>query len=191
MSNLEIEIWALIWVIINNQLIWLRNSILLRKEKSAHLFVYDHQARSTVKCSQQLLALIEYFAHLFHEMSNEWIHRPSALIRYLKKIRRILRMWWSIFDPTSITCMLVRIKSKYLNWLFHHMGKFLTDEICFRSALVFPPVSNFRRFLIHHLVDTTFRKEELSTLSIGSLYARRTVVYPSVLKPMYNIVDVL
>ncbi|XP_025190569.1 uncharacterized protein MAL13P1.304 [Melanaphis sacchari] len=54
-------------------------------------------------------------------------------------------------------------------------------------VLIFPPVSARNRFLVHNLVQTFFN--ELNTISIGSSYGRRIVVYHSSLKPMYCEVD--
>ncbi|VVC44485.1 R3H domain [Cinara cedri] len=51
-----------------------------------------------------------------------------------------------------------------------------------KHVLVFPPLSARNRFLIHNLVQNFFN--ELNTISIGSSYGRRTVVYHSSLKPM-------
>ncbi|XP_001606474.1 R3H and coiled-coil domain-containing protein 1 isoform X1 [Nasonia vitripennis] len=44
-----------------------------------------------------------------------------------------------------------------------------------RRVLLFPPVNNYRRFLIHQLVQDNFG-DLLQTFSIGQGYARRTVV---------------
>jgi len=50
-------------------------------------------------------------------------------------------------------------------------------------VLIFPPVSARNRFLVHTLVQTFFN--QLNTISIGSSYGRRLVVYHSSLKPMH------
>ncbi|XP_008184762.1 R3H and coiled-coil domain-containing protein 1 isoform X1 [Acyrthosiphon pisum] len=49
-------------------------------------------------------------------------------------------------------------------------------------VLIFPPLSARNRFLVHTLVQKFFN--ELNTVSIGSSYGRRIVVYHSSLKPM-------
>ncbi|KAG8038594.1 hypothetical protein G9C98_006290 [Cotesia typhae] len=43
-----------------------------------------------------------------------------------------------------------------------------------KRVLLFPPVNNYRRFIIHSIVQDNF--QELSTFSIGQGYERRTVV---------------
>lgn len=52
---------------------------------------------------------------------------------------------------------------------------FLNQEEFRKSVLIFPPVNNYRRFLIHK-VSEEIPSEELSTFSIGQGFNRRTVV---------------
>lgn len=49
------------------------------------------------------------------------------------------------------------------------------DNVLFVSVLVFPPVSNYRRFLIHRCVEE-LDLPELTTFSIGVSDERRTIV---------------
>ncbi|XP_046998088.1 uncharacterized protein LOC124613430 [Schistocerca americana] len=51
---------------------------------------------------------------------------------------------------------------------------FVTTHKNQRSVLIFPPVSNYRRFLIHKLCEETYTN--LKTFSVGQGLARRTVV---------------
>jgi len=70
-------------------------------------------------------------------------------------------------------------KLQYLTTFFYS----LFFCLCFRNVvLIFPPLSARNRFLVHTLVQKFFN--ELNTVSIGSSFGRRIVVYHSSLKPM-------
>ncbi|CAH0396199.1 unnamed protein product [Bemisia tabaci] len=46
-----------------------------------------------------------------------------------------------------------------------------------QGILLFPPVSKYRRFLIHKLIEESFSRRNLQTLSVGKDSGRRTAVF--------------
>lgn len=76
---------------------------------------------------------------------------------------------WTFFDTLGTTDWptdnQVCVKVAPISWI---------NFCVFPRVLVFPPVSNFRRFLIHKLVEESF--PTLKTFSVGEDDARRTVV---------------
>ncbi|KAL5235609.1 hypothetical protein ACI65C_003019 [Semiaphis heraclei] len=63
----------------------------------------------------------------------------------------------------------------------HYIKTFVLEKKT-NVVLIFPPLNARNRFLLHTLVQKFFN--ELNTISIGSSYGRRLVVYHSSLKPM-------
>ncbi|XP_015367325.1 PREDICTED: R3H and coiled-coil domain-containing protein 1 [Diuraphis noxia] len=63
----------------------------------------------------------------------------------------------------------------------HYIKTFVLEKKT-NVVLIFPPLSARNRFLVHMLVQKFFNK--LNTISVGSSYGRRLVVYHSSLKPM-------
>lgn len=68
------------------------------------------------------------------------------------------------------------IDTEFLELVKLDIQQFLLRSECFKSVLLFPPVSPFRRFLIHQLVDKSFSSVNLRTFSIGKDSRRRTVI---------------
>lgn len=54
--------------------------------------------------------------------------------------------------------------------------KYYNINIFYFSVLVFPPVSNYRRFLIHKTCENIRIETDIATFSIGQGALRRTVV---------------
>ncbi|KAI5740923.1 hypothetical protein M8J76_008516 [Diaphorina citri] len=71
----------------------------------------------------------------------------------------------------------------FLEKVITDLDSFISSRQSVNSVLLFPPLNNWRRFLIHHTVcDSYAVKHQLSSLSVGEGAARRIAVCDSSLK---------
>jgi hypothetical protein len=114
------------------------------------------------------------------DLCTNTLNHDDAL--FLEKVMIDIRSYVNILNSTLEKRYAKSFRADLLIIMRSPVGR----TTCFRKVLLFPPVNNFRRFLVHQLVEKTFRDpNNLGTLSIGTLYARRTVVYPAHLNLAY------
>lgn len=106
----------------------------------------------------------------------------SSCSRFWYKFSFLIRSWYTTstrkkYGMHSFRLVKVRevVAAAWIVTVRRHMPN--SDHFYSRftfSVLVFPPVNNYRRFLIHKVSEKY--PEELGTFSIGQGHGRRTVV---------------
>ncbi|XP_069679789.1 coiled-coil domain-containing protein R3HCC1L [Periplaneta americana] len=90
------------------------------------------------------------------------LHINHVLVLSFKLDNAVVGRYLSLQDNEFVDCVVADIK------------QFVNRNRRSRSVLVFPPVNNYRRFLIHKVSEEY--SEKLCTFSIGQGHGRRTVV---------------